>query len=371
MGESTAQRRCFFIGASSVAASGENIANHWKSWEDTESGEGHRWEFRRVAVSLWSHRRNMMPLYIVKEQRESWYSVWRSFGLPTVIAWAASRHAAAMKGVQDDSADAEASLSTSALIFVLALWATKHRHRALQQRALIIWGLWFEQGMGAGAAMELMPTEAPPEVRGLCEAPVVERGLCGCMTHMASDIEHSPVPTTSPQRQLVWAIARRFSHAVSTGCPSSKAWCLRLVVAAAAAQDMGVEARCCSDPLTAPHALMLGPGGAKRRRIDEDLKLAATLTVSRSGAAASSSAWGRATGAAVCSTAQRWGEAYLAQMRAASLLTFANSQRLYLAFDCGRFGNPGEETLVLVVWDGEQNRSAWLPIQAIQEWGSL
>lgn len=61
----------------------------------------------------------------------------------------------------------------------------------------------------------------------------------------------------------------------------------------------------------------------------------------------------------------------MAEFRAASLLTFANSQRIYLAFDCGRFGNPAEETLVLVVWDGEQARAAWLPIQVVSSWGDL
>lgn len=273
--------------------------------------------------------------------------------------------ASAMRGVQDDTADAEASLSTSALIFLLAMWVTRHRHRAVQQRALLVWGLWFEQGLGPEASAGIQLTSPPAELMGLCTAPGAEGGVCGCLRGFLADTAPPPSLISSPQRGLAWSLAKLFTHTVAADCPSGKAWCLRLVAAAADAQECGTEDRSCSDPLTAPHAMMVGPLGTKRRRVDEDLKMAASLNVSRSGAASSSSAWGRATGAAVCSTTQRWGESYLANMRAASLLSFANSERLYLAFDCGRFGNPGEETLVLTIWDGALQRATWLPIQVM------
>lgn len=245
------KRKCFFVDGSAVAPDGGDIELHWKSWGEFP-GSQQRWEFRRVAMSMWGYRQKMKPLDICKEQSESWFKIWRFFGVPVGGAWFPSRHAASMRGVQDDSADAEASLSTVALIFLLGFWATKHRHRLVQRRALVVWGVWFEKALDADACDELEPVIAPDAALIMCRKEPAVGEVCPCLRGFLSGAVMAPGFASNPQRRLAWSMSELIKLAVDSECEAAKDWARELVGAAARAVEQGIEARACSDPLKAP-----------------------------------------------------------------------------------------------------------------------
>ena len=103
--------------------------------------------------------------------------------------------------------------------------------------------------------------------------------------------------------------------------------------------------------------------GKSKKRVDYHYKEAVCIEAKRRQLASATSAYCRAVDAACTSTSLAWDENVCADFHAAGLLTLRQIGTLWLPGDCGRFGQPAEETLVLAAWDARSDYAIPLPPQ--------
>lgn len=206
----------------------------------------------------------------------------------------------------------------------------------------------------------------PPAVvlQGGCAIGADASGRCSCLAAAAGRLKPQLIDAPTPQAAFVAGLCVVWAGAEAQRL-AQVAWLRRLVVGAVQALTKGMEARGAIDPLSieVDDIVLMAPSG--KRRLDDDLQFRASTAVHRDGLAGTTGAWVRAHRLAPSSSVGNWDQKFLAQYPAAMMLTLDEAQLVDIAFDCGRFGNPAEETLVMSLWSADKQSAGWLPCQAM------
>ena len=104
--------------------------------------------------------------------------------------------------------------------------------------------------------------------------------------------------------------------------------------------------------------------GKKRKRVDNDYRVAASFSVVRKGQSRSSRIFLRNHGIDP-SLAKRWDETNMTKYLSATWECFATAQTISIALDGSRLGQPAEYTEILVACEPHSGQTAWIAPQVI------
>lgn len=143
-------------------------------------------------------------------------------------------------------------------------------------------------------------------------------------------------------------------------CPSVGAWLSDFISVVGKMLLSILEDTCSDDPLNAQDLR----GKKRRRRMDEDMKLAVCEKLHSSGRARNGRVWARATGHCSDKAMDRIRDKYLAGYMASIHERYHESDSFRTVLDGARIGEPASEYSVGMLEDCASGSGAWIPPQA-------
>jgi hypothetical protein len=334
-----------------ITDTGENLTMKMKAISYSSSvGSRILWELRRVFSIMYNDRKNVDLKTLLKENRFELSVYFHQIGLDFEMEFSPSMRSAKARGLDTAGADQEHMMSTVGLLAMLLFWSREKHLEKHKERATSVVECLLSNGCAEGFTDGVPIEEAPPACFPLCAISADANGHCQCLRlHLHNHPTHR---SWSGMRKLRARLHYLTASTIQVdSCKSIRGWYCFALQAAADAIDGSIEQWTEGDTLTVARDAVDLHSRCKRMRIDYHLRQAVSTAVQERGLASSTSAFCRANGLASAGGASNWNERTCAEFVAANLLSFPRIGSVYLGGDCGRFGRPAEENLVLMGWE--------------------
>lgn len=336
--------------------SGGQIDDELKAWRYKS---GHvMWELRRFVAALqYSGRLSECKLFL---------DLVVSFGLHHSSHFeltqevVPSRKALAARGADASSFVVEAreefQATTLGIVFILLRLECRRRGSGRLIARAIFRG-WVFAFLANGFPEELLNPQLTDEERDLCGQPAEQPCRCPHMAEAVWAAQGAGENSADHLALLVLSISR-----ASSVCAACDAWLSRAAAALAQAIDKSIpDTGGVIDPLRMGTHLASGSG--RKRRYDEDYKLAVSVTAIQDKKAMSIAGFAQADAHLNPKTAKFWDHSSLGWYQAAAFANMSKVSEVSVTLDASRFGMPAGEYIMFAMSSVAVGRALWLPPQ--------
>jgi len=277
----------------------------------------------------------------------TWHEYWELGGLSPARTWLKG-----LRAQQDDVPEdlrpcvrEATSISTGGIVLLLLGEASVAKRGSRRQRALGMLQAFFIEVLGPVAASTLLAYASVQDEAQLCRDYDAVHRQCSHSAEAFKDAWAHAGPPPCQAAVLLWNI---FSQ--STACEAAKRRLRSIVESVTESIVAAVPELGWSSDVAHAMSHVLGPSGQKRK-LDEDFKEAVVKRSLGLGHAHSVHAWLRVSERGDSSSASRVIDESLVRYMAAVREANNNVERLSIALDGSKLGQPLEETEVYLCWN--------------------
>ena len=322
----------------------------WKAWGDGD--DSLRWELRRILPSLgYTITQKYKVKDVVRDMLQMWKDTWEPlhigkelFGRPRASSSWKEDHAG------ENYDEQEFWVLTEGLIPAILAVKDYRRSMANKRRVRVVLELWLDKVLTADEVRGLQFFSWEDQDLAQCQEGVSD-GLCRCVQRVEQEITPLRVGSATPRQQLLGMLEILFKL---RACPAVIRMLRRLVCGISHGACRGME-RWSSDDLAG--AVLMGPSGRKRMRVDPHHKQSQLDSVASTGAASSKADLALVAG---------WMEERMRWRVAANHLAMAQPAVWSSCFDAGRVGKPSKELLLHNLFHHGVHQSVPLPPRVLR-----
>lgn len=343
-------------------------------WKAIQFEDKFWWEARRVQATFFGPVPPKQPSkQLVKTTMPAVAKYWQDFGIDecTVVPNRNSRrHTPEEHGEEEVPAldrDEFMMSSHSKVLFLLGHACNTKNRRLTRRIALGALGAFFHQMLPGSILHDIRAelTYQPDRAHGWCSNNDKCRHTLTVEFEL-SRLEEILWPPQTRLMNLLYLLADGIK-----GCPLAVPWYRALIARIADIMDDRMHNMVEYDPLQMPMH-MIGPGGNKKRRVDQDTREAVTSRVTGEGRAVRAAGWATMNGESENSV-RFWRDKDLLVHVGNTWMTFDGSKTISMTMDASRLGEPAKEMLLSGLWSADKavgriGHVQDLPLASLEQW---